>query len=68
MNGTTTGGRVELKIDNEWGTICGNDLTKNEASVICQQLGYYDGVAMEPGFYGAGEGTIHVSGLQCEGS
>ena len=58
---------MELKIVNQWGTLCGNDLTKNEATVICQQLGFHGGIAMQPGLFGAGTGPVHLSGFQCEG-
>ena len=33
-------GRVEVCIDSTWYTICDSHWNKNEASVVCQQLGY----------------------------
>ena len=68
MNGSDTAGRVEVKINNEWGTICGNDFTKNEAVVICGQLGYFDGVALGAGHHGGGTGEVLLQGVTCSGT
>ena len=67
VNGTETLGRVEVKINNEWGTICGTDFTKNEAVVICKQLGFFDGVALEAGNHGGGSGEVILNGMTCTG-
>ena len=32
-------GRVEICINNAWGTVCDNGFTKEEALVACRQLG-----------------------------
>ena len=32
-------GRVEICINNAWGTVCDNGFTKEEALVVCRQLG-----------------------------
>ena len=32
-------GRVEICINNAWGTVCDNGFTKEEAVVACRQLG-----------------------------
>lgn len=37
-----TMGRVEVCINNAWGTICNNRFGTNEALVTCRQLGYSD--------------------------
>ena len=31
-------GRVEICINNAWGTVCDNGFTKEEALVVCRQL------------------------------
>ena len=33
-------GRIELCVDNSWGTICSNSWDDIDASVACNQLGY----------------------------
>ena len=35
-------GRVEVCVSGFWGTICSSGWNKNDARVICQQLGYSD--------------------------
>ena len=38
--GTEAEGRVELCIDNRWGTVCDNRWNENSTAVACKHLGF----------------------------
>ena len=39
MNGSTNNeGRVEIKLDGDWGTLCDDYFDNNAATVICKML------------------------------
>ncbi|KAE8587952.1 hypothetical protein XENTR_v10022221 [Xenopus tropicalis] len=63
-------GRVEVKHQGTWGTVCGRQWGAKEASVVCRQLGcntsneYFSTKAT---FFGAGSGRIWLSNVKCTG-
>ena len=69
VNGTSSlSGRVEMRIDGEWGTVCGSSkFDDNAADVLCRQLKYTTGRALKNGFFGEGLGRIMVPSLRCKG-
>ena len=67
-------GRLEMYVDDQWGTICDDYWTDDEADVACRQLGYEQGSVRNGGrflqshFGAADEGVpIWLDNLLCEG-
>lgn len=55
-------GRAEVRINDQWGTICDSAWDINAGSVLCRSLGY--GTAKEVsyrGSFGRGVGPIHLT-------
>ena len=70
MDGNTSyDGRIELCLDGEWGTICGNFWTDLDAIVVCRQLmlGISDATTVPRGTYPPGNGSIFLDQFFCSG-
>ena len=63
-------GRVEICINNAWGTICGNQLSSSDPVIICQSLGYpfTDAYPIPLPDTPYGSGPIFLDNLDCDGS
>lgn len=62
-------GRVEVKVQEEWGTVCNNDWSMEEVSVICRQLGCPTAIkAPSWANSSAGSGRIWMDHVSCRGN
>eukprot|EP00299_Pterocystis_sp_00344_P012764 c6173_g1_i1.p1 GENE.c6173_g1_i1~~c6173_g1_i1.p1 ORF type:complete len:900 (+),score=288.78 c6173_g1_i1:34-2733(+) len=62
---STVSGRVEVLVNDQWGTICDDSVNDNVVDVLCRQLGYAGGNEFHND---AGTGPIWMDGLSCDGS
>ena len=60
-------GRVEVFINGQWGTVCDDSWSSNDAWVVCRQLRYTSGIAYGGAIYGEGTGPIWLDYVRCRG-
>ncbi|XP_015199315.2 lysyl oxidase homolog 3B isoform X1 [Lepisosteus oculatus] len=62
-------GRIEVFFKGEWGTICDDDFSLENAQVLCKQLGFISATGWaHSAKYGKGTGKIWLDNVQCSGS
>ncbi len=73
-NGTTgtdsMSGTVQVLHNGQWGTVCDDGHSNNnfDATVICRQLGFLQGVGYKKAHYGRGFGPIWLDNVGCKGT
>ena len=67
--GSRCAGRVEVKHQDQWGTVCGHYWSMNDAAVVCKQLGCGSAVgAPKYGHFGKGSGPTWMNNVGCKGT
>ena len=61
-------GRVEVRHNGTWGTVCDDGWDDTDASVVCQSLGYSGGKARTGAAFGKGSGEILLDNVNCNGT
>nr|XP_033811163.1 lysyl oxidase homolog 3 isoform X2 [Geotrypetes seraphini] len=62
-------GRIEVFYNEEWGTICDDDFTLENAHVLCRHLGFVSATGWaHSAKYGKGVGKVWLDNVNCGGS
>lgn len=62
-------GRLEVFYRGAWGTVCDTNFGREEALVVCKQLGYTGNVEVHPNaHFGRGSGPIAIDNVDCHGN
>ncbi|KAG8546835.1 hypothetical protein GDO81_029740 [Engystomops pustulosus] len=62
-------GRIEVFYNQEWGTICDDDFTMENAHILCRHLGFTEATGWtHSAKYGKGIGRIWLDNVICTGS
>ncbi|CDQ99811.1 unnamed protein product, partial [Oncorhynchus mykiss] len=60
-------GRVEVKSNQSWASVCEADFDRQDAEVVCRDLGCRAPASLQGGLYGEGEGQTWDKEFQCKG-
>uniref|UniRef100_A0A8K9Y0X2 SRCR domain-containing protein n=1 Tax=Oncorhynchus mykiss TaxID=8022 RepID=A0A8K9Y0X2_ONCMY len=60
-------GRVEVKSNKSWASVCEADFDRQDAEVVCRDVGCGAPASLQGGLYGEGEGQTWDKEFQCKG-
>ncbi|XP_064871267.1 deleted in malignant brain tumors 1 protein-like [Oncorhynchus nerka] len=60
-------GRVEVKSNQSWASVCEADFDRQDAEVVCRDVGCGAPAALQGGLYGGGGGQTWDKEFQCKG-
>lgn len=63
---TSSQGRVEIYYNRQWGTVCNDDWSRNDAEVVCRQLGFSSGTVLVSTPAGSNQ-PIWLDDVSCSG-
>ena len=62
-------GRIEVKYNGTWGSVCDDGFDINVGHVICRQRGYPEAIAIPCcSAFGEGRGPFWLAGVKCQGN
>uniref|UniRef100_A0A673B3M4 SRCR domain-containing protein n=1 Tax=Sphaeramia orbicularis TaxID=375764 RepID=A0A673B3M4_9TELE len=61
-------GRLEVRSNQSWSSVCEEDLDLNDTQVVCRELDCGAPGLLQGALYGEGEAPVWTSKLQCEGN
>ncbi|XP_070826699.1 CD5 antigen-like [Chaetodon trifascialis] len=68
VNGTNLcSGRLQVRSNQSWSSVCGHDFRQQEAEVVCRELGCGAPSVLQGGLYGDVEAPAWTTGFRCEG-
>ena len=61
-------GRLEVRHNGQWGTVCDDLFSNVNAEVACKMLGFHTGLAKGEARFGRGSGPIWLDNVRCIGT
>ncbi len=60
-------GRLEVKSNQSWSSVCADGFDQQDAEVVCRQLGCGAPSVLSEGLYVEAEAAVRFIGFQCDG-